>query len=399
MTIKRRTLLKAGAALTATSMAPAILKAQQPQRWRVAASLPMTGPFATAGQLVAPAFSEFEQQVNDSGGIGGIPIRVEIEDSGYVPQNALANFERAKAQGPLHFYYGDSTGFMKLVGPALRGDDAVMMGSTSFASELADRAARPYQYMAGPSYEDQVEILLRDIADKGGETVAFIYSDTEFGRDPIPHGRRVAEELGIEVVLEEVTRAEGADIENHVTALAQADPQYAIMQGYVTGVWPQLIGGARAFGLETQFMGTFWAMEKIIADRVTQQAGPFLDGYQGVMPYRYFYDQENAPFYRQLAEFKRSVNPDFTGYVSTWELEGRLNLEIWKVCMERVIESDQEVTPDNLMAALRSMNNWDSGGFFGEPVDLSEHKIGQGRVYQYSTDNNLFEPVSDWIQV
>lgn len=398
MDMNRRTLIKTGAALTAASMAPAIVRADNHQ-WRVAASLPMTGPFATAGQLVAPAFAEFEQQVNDNGGIGGKPIRVEVEDSGYVPRNALANFQRAVADGPLHFYYGDSTGFMELVGPTLTGENAVMMGSTSFASVLANPSERPYQFMAGPTYEDQFEILLKDIAAKGGKTVAFVYSDTEFGRDPIEHGRRVAADLGIEVVLEEITQAQGADIENHVTSLAQANPEYALMQGYVTGVWPQLIGGARSFGLETQFMGTFWAMEKIIADRVTEQAGPFLDGYQGVMPYRYFYDQEDAPFYRQLADYKASINPDFSGYIPTWELEGRLNLEIWKLCMERVIEADREVTPDNLMEALRSIQNWDSGGFFGEPVDVVDHKIGQGRVYRYNAENKLFEPASDWIQV
>lgn len=398
MAMKRRTVLKAGAALAAASMAPAIVRAETRQ-WRIASSLPMTGPFATAGQLVAPAFSEFEQQVNDSGGIGGRPIKVEVEDSGYIPRNALANFQRAMAGGDLHFYFGDSTGFMELVGPTLEGDNAVMMGSTSFASSLANPQERPYQFMAGPTYEDQVEILLKDIANKGGKTVAFVYSDTEFGRDPIGHGRQVAENLGIEVVLEEVTKAEGADIENHVTKLAQANPEYTILQGYVTGVWPQLIGGARAFGLPTQFMGTFWGMEKVIADRVTDQAGPFLDGYQGVMPYRYFYDQEDAPFYRQLGDFKKSINPDFPGYVVTWELEARLNLELWKLCMTRVIEADQPVTPDNLMAALRSIENWDSGGFFGRPVDVVNHKIGQGRVYRYSAESKFFTPVSDWIQV
>ena len=398
MAMKRRTVLKAGAALAAATMAPAIVRAETKQ-WRVSASLPMTGPFATAGQLVAPAFAEFEKQVNDSGGIGGRPIKVEVEDSGYIPRNALANFQRAMAGGDLHFYFGDSTGFMELVGPTLKGDNAVMMGSTSFASAIANPAERPYQFMAGPTYEDQFEILLKDIADKGGKTVAFVYSDTEFGRDPIEHGRKVAADLGIDVVLEEVTKAEGADIENHVTKLAQANPEYTILQGYVTGVWPQLIGGARAFGLQTQFMGTFWGMEKVIADRVTDQAGPFLDGYQGVMPYRYFYDQENAPFYQQLGAYKKSVNPDFPGYVVTWELEGRLNLELWKLCMNRVIEADKPVTPDNLMAELRAIDNWDSGGFFGRPVNVVDHKIGQGRVYRYSADSKLFTPVSDWIQV
>lgn len=398
MSITRRSLLKTSALLATASMAPSIVSAQT-REWRVAASLPMTGPFATAGQLVAPAFAEFETIVNDNGGIGGRPIRVEIEDSGYVPRNALANFQRAQAGGDLHFYFGDSTGFMELVGPTLRGDNAVMMGSTSFASALANKTHRPYQFMAGPTYEDQFEILLRDIAAKGGRTVAFVYSDTEFGRDPIAHGKRVAEELGIRVVLEEVTRAEGADIESHVTRLAQANPEYAILQGYVTGVWPQLIGGARAFGLTTEFMGTFWGMEKIIADRVTEQAGLFLDGYQGVMPYRYFYDQDDAPFYRDMAAFKRSRNASFSGYVSTWELETRLSLELWRESMNRVIDADRPVTPDNLMAALDSIQNWDSGGFFGQPVSVKDNKIGQGRVYRYDAGSKLFNPVSDWIMV
>jgi branched-chain amino acid transport system substrate-binding protein len=117
------------------------------------------------------------------------------------------------------------------------------------------------------------------------------------------------------------------------------------------------------------------------------------------MPYRYFYDQDEAPYYQQLAAFKRNNVPNFSGYVTAWELEGRLNLELWKLCMERVIEADQEVTPDNLMAALGNIRGWDSGGFFGRPVDVVSNKIGQGRVYRYNAGNKLYEPVSDWITV
>lgn len=396
MAMNRRTLIKAGAAIAATSMAPSILRAET-KTWRLAASLPMTGPFATAGQLVAPALTDFVTRINDSGGIGGKPVKLEMEDSGYVPQNALANFERALAAGPVHGYLGDSTGFMELVGPSLKGDKAVMTMSTSFASSLADPKKRPYQFMAGPSYQDQVEILLKDIKAKGGKTVAFIYSDSEFGRDPIPHARAVAKQLGIKVVLEEVTKTAGADIETHVTKLAQANPQYAIMQGYVTGVWPQLIGAARAFGLSTQFMGTFWAMEKVVADRVTDQAGPILDGYQGVMPYRYFYDQKDAPYYQELAAWKKAQDANFPGYIVTWALQAYINLRIWERAMNATIEADTEVTADALMANMRKIKDWDTGGFFGKPVSLSEHRIGQGRVYRYNADTKLFTPVSDWI--
>ncbi|MDX1473818.1 MAG: ABC transporter substrate-binding protein, partial [Reinekea sp.] len=96
MTMKRRTFIKAGAAITAASLAPAIVRAEE-KVWRVGGSLPMTGPFATAGQLVAPALTDFTMMVNDAGGIGGKPMKIEVEDSGYVPKNALANFERALA--------------------------------------------------------------------------------------------------------------------------------------------------------------------------------------------------------------------------------------------------------------------------------------------------------------
>ena len=67
--------------------------------------------------------------------------------------------------------------------------------------------------------------------------------------------------------------------------------------------------------------------------------------------------------------------------------------------MERVIEADQPVTPDNLMAALAGIRNWDSGGFFGNPVDVVDNKIGQGRVYRYNAGDRLFEPASDWFTV
>jgi hypothetical protein len=164
----------------------------------------------------------------------------------------------------------------------------------------------PYQYLAGPSYRGPVRYPAAEHQGRaGGSNVAFIFSNTEFGRDPIEHGKMRAEELGIEVVLEESTKPQGADIPTHVTKLAQSGAEYCILQGYVTGVWPQLIGGARQFGLPTQFMGTFWGMENFIADRVTAEAGPFLDGYQGVMPYRYFYDREEAPRYRPSPRWPR----------------------------------------------------------------------------------------------
>ncbi|MDW4500417.1 ABC transporter substrate-binding protein [Sulfitobacter sp. D35] len=401
MTMNRRTFLATGTAATAALGAPMILRAQ-PSEYVIASSLPLTGPFATAGQLVSPGFKMFEALVNEDGGIGGVPIRITIEDSGYDPAVALANYQRALATEPnLVMYYGDSTGFMKLVAPELKGENARLMGSTSFASDLANPAENPYQYLPGPSYEDQVDILLQNIKDAGGSTVAFMFSNTEFGRDPIAHGKAKAEELGIEVVLEESTKVQGADIPTHVTKLAQSGAEHCILQGYVTGVWPQLIGGARQFGLPTQFHGTFWGMEKLIADRVTAEAGPVLDGYSGVMPYRYSYDDADAPIYQRYAAFQKA---NFAGtpletYMPTWGLQGLCSLTLGVEALRRAAEKGLELTADNAAEELAGITDYDTGGFFGGPVSMVGNKIGTGRVYTYDAEGGLFTPSSDWFTV
>lgn len=401
MRLNRRHFLATSAAATATLGAPTLLRAQ-PAEYVIGASLPLTGPFATAGQMVAPALRMFEALVNEDGGIGGVPIRVTAEDSGYIPANALANYQRSLATEPnLVMYFGDSTGFMKLVAPELRGPNARLMGSTSFASELADPVNNPYQYLPGPSYEDQFDILLQQVKDEGGSSVAFIFSNTEFGRDPIAHGRARAEELGLQVVLEEATREQGADIPTHVTRLAQSGAEYCILQGYVTGVWPQLIGGARQFGLPTRFMGTFWGMENAIADRVTAEAGPILDGYSGVMPYKYFYDPERGPVYERFAAFQKTAfaGTPLENYMPTWGIQALFSLTIGIEALRRVADKGLELTADNAAEALSELQDWDTGGFFGVPVSMVDNKIGTGRVYQYSAETRLFTPTSDWFTV
>ena len=398
----RRSVLAGAAAGTATLGMPAYLRAMSGE-FIIGASLPLTGPFATAGQLIAPAFSLYEKIINDEGGIAGTKIKFSTEDSGYVPQNALANYQRLLASegDKVVAYYGDSTGFMKLVGPELKGDQARMMTSTSFASELANPETHPYQFMSGPTYEDQFNILLQDIAAKGGKTVAFVHSNTEFGTDPIKAGQAKAAELGLEVVLVESTKPQGADIPTHVTKIAQANPDYCILQGYVTGVWPQLIGGARQFGLTTKFMGTFWGMEKLIADRVTAEAGPFLEGYTGIMPYRYSYDQADAPRYQRYAAFQKKAfaGTPLENYMPTWGLQSLCSLELGIEALRRVANKGMELTADNAAEELAGITDWDSGGFFGPKVSMNNNKIGTGRVYSYSTETKLFEPTSDWFTV
>lgn len=404
MTLNRRKFLATTAAATATAAigTPMIVRAQ-PAEYIFGASLPLTGPFATAGQAVVPAFEISQALINENGGIGGVPLRFIIEDTGYVPQNNLSNFQRALAQygEDLIGYFCDGTGGMKLISSELTGANARLCGSASFASELADPVNHPYQYMSGPTYESQIDIALNTIAAAGGNRVAFIFSNTEFGRDPIEHGKRTAEALGLEIVLEEATKPQGADIATHVTKLAQSGAEHCILQGYVASVWPQIIGGARQFGLPTQFYGTFWGMEKFIADRITEQAGPILEGYQGVMPYFYDYQAEEGSIYNVYRAKAQEMMPDasISQYISTWALQAFFGIALAQRVFDDILAADKPITADNCAEAMAGIKGWDTQGFFGGPIDVVDNAVPTGRVYQYSTETRLFSPVSDWLTI
>lgn len=399
-TNRRKVIAGMGAAAASTFIGmPGILRAQSIKKWVFAGSSPLTGPFAQAGSTALKDITDWVEMTNDSGGIAGRSVEIRHEDSGYDPARSLANFKRAMSadQKPV-FYFGDSTGFMKLVTPELLRTP-VLNGGSSFASELADPTSHPYQYIAGPTYQSMFDILLQYMKDRGGKTVAFVYSDTEFGRDPIAHGRQAAAELGLKVVHEEVTKATGAEVQSHVSQLRRANPEFVILHGFVTGIWPEIIATARAFKMDTQFLGTVWGMEKVVADAITKKAGPVLDGYAGVMPYRYFYEAADTRAYASLAAYKKQKYGDaFPGYVLSWSLGPIFSHELAKKAIEATMAADQEVNARNLAASLARISNWDSGGYMGRPVTVVRHSVPQGRIYSYDAKSSLFRPASDWIE-
>ena len=69
-TITRRKMLAGTVTGASILTIPSYLRAMS-NEFIIGASLPLTGPFATAGQLIAPAFSLFEKIINDEGGISG----------------------------------------------------------------------------------------------------------------------------------------------------------------------------------------------------------------------------------------------------------------------------------------------------------------------------------------
>jgi branched-chain amino acid transport system substrate-binding protein len=155
----------------------------------VGAVQPMTGRFAFAGVQINAGLEDALMMANEEGGINGKQIKYIMEDGTYNVDKAVAAFKRIMARDNPIIMYGESTGMGKAVAPEIKDRYKILYSSTSFSSELANAAENPYVFVPGPTYSDMFGILLKYIAkEKPGANVAFFYSDTEFGRDPVPYG-------------------------------------------------------------------------------------------------------------------------------------------------------------------------------------------------------------------
>jgi len=358
---------------------------------KVGAVQPITGRFAFAGVQINAGLEDALMMANEEGGINGKQIKYIMEDGTYNVDVSVAAFKRIMARDNPLIMYGESTGMGKAVAPEIKDRYKVLYSSTSFSSELANAAANPYVFVPGPTYSDMFGILLKYIAkEKPGANVAFFYSDTEFGRDPIPYGREMCKKLGLNLVAEEVAKVGGVDVASQVLDLKRKNAEYVIFQGFVLSPVPAVIKQARDYGLKVKFMGTHWGTHKMLLDKM----GPLAEGYLGVMPYAFYY-QEDIPMIKKIRAWNQKHHPDVT-YRPTSYMQGFFTGLVFVECLKRADKAG-DLTGDGLVKALQSIKNFDVGGLMA-PITVVDNKIPMGRVYKANVDKKVFEPISDWIR-
>jgi branched-chain amino acid transport system substrate-binding protein len=397
MSSSKRKFLATAAAAAAASALPAAVRAQarpaasagSQEDIVLGASVPMTGVFAFAGIGIDAGIKDYLQILNGAGGVKGRKVRYVAEDTAYKVDQSLAVFKKITGANKVHLYYADSTGFVKAVNPEVDRMGSMIMTGASFAREISNAQKYPLQFMVGPDYSEMVGILLQYIAKaKPGAKVAMVYSDTEFGKDPVDAYRNDSKKLGLNPVLEIVTPPGSVDVSTEVIKLRRADPDYTIFHGYVSAPIPEFINQARSQGLKSQFMGTFWTMD----NSTVMKMGANADGFMGVMPYRYYYDTEKAPMLERI----RKMRPE---YQSTAYMQGFLAAMLLTEAARRCLDAGNELNGRNLKTALSSIRNFDTGGIIGVPLSIKGNSIPIGRIYKADFKQQKMLPVSDWISL
>ena len=387
----RRNLLMAVAAAGASALAasPLSVLAQTNEEIVIGGSIPMTGVFAFAGVGINAGIADFVKITNDAGGVEGRKLKYVPEDTGYKVDVSVATFKKITSQNKVNLYYGDSTGFAKTINPELDRNGSILMAGASFATELNDPKKYPNQFLVGPDYTEMFGILLRHIAkEKPGAKVAFVYSDSEFGRDPIESSEKLAKEMGLSVPIKIMTPAGSVDVSTEVIKLRRAAPDYTIFHGYILAPIPEFVTQGKQMGMTSKWMGTFWTMDS----STVMQMGENGDGFMGVMPFRYYYDTEKAPMLEKI----RTMRPE---YQSTAYIQGFLAAMLFTESARRCLKAGKPLTGSNLKAALNSLENFDTGGLIGVPITIKGNSIPVGRVYRADFKAKKMVAASDWISL
>jgi branched-chain amino acid transport system substrate-binding protein len=359
----------------------------------IAAVHPFTGRFAFAGIEGSAAMQDVVDMTNEAGGINGKKLQYYWADGEYKDDVGIAAFKRLYAQYTPQVMFGQSTGMTKALGPEIKSRYKVLYSAYTMTSEAANPKENPYLFIAAPTYAEQFGVLLKYIAkEKPGANIAFFYSDTEFGREPIPAGREMCKKMGLNVVAEEVSQVGGVDLTTQILDMKAKKVDYCIFQGFVSNPIATVIKQSKDYGLNAKFMGTFWSTEK----QLLNELGPLAGEYVGVSAYSFFY-QDDLPMMKKIKEWTKKKFPAIE-YRSQSYMQNFMTTLLFVESFKRADKMKGGITADNMVQAFQSIKNYDVGGLM-PPVTIKDNSIPVGRVYRGNASTMKFDPVSDWIRM
>ncbi|RFP85857.1 ABC transporter permease [Rhodobacteraceae bacterium 63075] len=241
-----------------------------------------TGPYAAGGIPFADGYADYFTLLNErDGGIGGVPVRVPECETGYNTEKGVECYESTKGEGSL-VYQPLSTGITYQLIPKVTADGIPLhtmgYGRTSAANgEVFSHVFNyPANYWNGASVGINHLLDIND-GDLSGKSVALVYHNSAYGKEPIRTLEELSEKHGYELSLLPVDHP-GQEQKSQWLQIRRNQPDYVIMYGW--GVMNQVAIQEAAnirFPMEN-FIGIWWSG----AEHDVTPAGDAADGYKAI---------------------------------------------------------------------------------------------------------------------
>lgn len=353
----------------------------------------ITGPTSAVGKDYAQAAKDAERYINENGGINGRKIQVIANDYAYKIPEAVSLYKQYKEVDKVFVIQGWGTGDTNALKGQINKDQVVYI-SASYDSNLNDPSKTPYNFYVGTSYSDAIRLAMTFVKETFNEMfpdagsraprVVFIYPDHPYGKAPIPAGKAMAKELGIEVGPDEIVGLRAIDATSQLLHMKEFDPDWA----WVGGTTPStsvIAKDAAKLGLRTKIISNCWGFDENIL-KLAGDAGN--DRLYGMAPFAFW--GENVPGMKAAMETAKKTDPE--GVHTVRYIQGWTAMMVMWEGLKRADKAG-ELNAPGLKKALESLSEFDTGGLTA-PVSFtsSDHRPNTAlRIFKMS--NNKLVPV------
>ena len=168
-----------------------------------------TGPYAPNGIPAANGYLDYLNLLNDrDGGINGVMLTWEECEFAYDTKAGVECYERLKARGGASLVNPYSTGVTYQLIPKAQVDEIPVHSMGYGQTAASDGRVFPWAFTFPTSYWSQASALIKYIgAESGGmealsgQTLALVYHNSPYGREPIPTLEVLSETFGYKLEL------------------------------------------------------------------------------------------------------------------------------------------------------------------------------------------------------
>jgi len=220
---KRQAIYAACAVLASFVPGPA----QAQSEFKVGFVLSQIGPLAELAKTYLDGAEVGVAMVNDTGGIGGLKVRlIACDAQGQEPQ-AVICAKKLINDDKVNLMIG-ATGTPQTMAiiPTVESAGVPLFGMG--AGRVIWEPVKKWVFKSFPSNDDQIPAELNYAKKKGWNRVALLTDNTSFGKDTVEMTRDVMKKNGMELVAEESYSPSDTDVTAQVTRVRAANPDVVL---------------------------------------------------------------------------------------------------------------------------------------------------------------------------
>lgn len=224
--------------------------------YKIGAIYSKTGPGSPLGEPEWNATELLEKQINDEGGINGVPVDIILADDESTPEKATEEMNRLINDEKVLAVLGSTTSGASLAMKGIAMDSEVPLISAGAAVGIVSPAEESKWVFKTPhSDAHAVERVYMYLKEEGLTNVAILADSNAFGASGVEQLEALKDDYGIKIVANESYNTDDADMKTQLTKIKSSGAKAVIVWG--TNPGPAIAAkNMKELGMDIPYIGS-----------------------------------------------------------------------------------------------------------------------------------------------